>query len=80
MIECDWTEMIEEACKDACTTGSLEQFCGCDLTEADDKTAEKEVKIVTKEVVGGAPPLARTLGSRVLTFDPDSKVASTLVN
>ena len=33
---------------------------GCDLIEADDKTAEKEVKIVAKELVGGAPPLAET--------------------
>ena len=33
---------------------------GCDLTEADDETAEKEVKIVAKEVVGRAPSLAET--------------------
>ena len=26
MIECDWNEMIEEACKDECTIGSLEEF------------------------------------------------------
>ena len=26
MIECDWNEMIEEACKDECTKGSLEEF------------------------------------------------------
>ena len=70
MIECDWTEMIEEACKDACTTGSLEQFYGCDLIEADDETAEKEVKIVAKEVVGGAPSLAET--GAALDAEPES--------
>ena len=26
MIECDWIEMIEEACKDEYTIGSLEEF------------------------------------------------------
>ena len=26
MIECDWNEMIEEARKDECTIGSLEEF------------------------------------------------------
>jgi hypothetical protein len=26
VIECDWNEMIEEACKDECTIGSLEEF------------------------------------------------------
>jgi hypothetical protein len=26
VIECDWNEMIEEAYKDECTIGSLEEF------------------------------------------------------
>ena len=26
MIECDWNEMIEEACKDECTIESLAEF------------------------------------------------------
>jgi hypothetical protein len=43
---------------------------GCDLIEADDKTAEKEVKIVAKEVVGGAPSLAET--GAALDAEPES--------
>jgi hypothetical protein len=40
------------------------------LSEADDKTAEKEVEIVAKEVVGGAPPLAET--GAALDAEPES--------
>ena len=43
---------------------------GCDLTEADDETAEKEVEIVAKEVVGGAPRLAET--GAALNAEPES--------
>jgi len=40
------------------------------LSEADDKTAEKEVEIVAKEVVGGAPSLAET--GAALDAEPES--------
>ena len=45
------------------------------LTEANDKTAEKEVKIVAKEVVGRAPPLAET--GAALDAEPESNEYST---
>ena len=40
------------------------------LSEADDKTAEKEVNIIAKEVVSGAPPLAET--GAALDAEPES--------
>ena len=45
------------------------------LTEADDKTAEKEVEIVSKEVVDGAPPLTKT--GAALDAEPESNEYST---
>ena len=42
------------------------------LSEADDETAEKEVEIVAKEVVGGAPPLAET--GAALDAEPKSNL------
>ena len=45
---------------------------GCDLIEADDETAEKEVNIIAKEVVSGAPPLAET--GAALDAEPKSNL------
>ena len=42
------------------------------VTEADDETAEKEVNIIAKEVVSGAPPLAET--GAALDAEPKSNL------
>ena len=42
------------------------------LTEADYETAEKEVNIIAKEVVSGAPPLAET--GAALDAEPKSNL------
>ena len=43
MIECDRIEMIEEACKDACTIGSLEEFSWMWFSDEIAGTAEDDV-------------------------------------